>query len=173
MHRTSFMDRRRLLAFWQKYQNTLQPKIKENMMDLPDAWGFGSTPEVADTLSQLVVEGTKTATCSLYWSYEYEQEPLPKSGDLSIILGGDDNPVCIIQTIEVQVRPFNQVDDQFAFDEGEGDRSLAYWRQVHWYVFSIECEQIGLEPNEDMPLVCERFKVLYKQPNAQEYDGYQ
>ncbi len=81
-------------------------------------------------------------------------------GDLSIITNWDGEPLCIIETTEVQVKAFNQVDEQHAYDEGEGDRSLAYWRQVHWQVFSAECAALGRKPTEDMPLVCERFRVV-------------
>jgi hypothetical protein len=39
--------------------------------------------------------------------------------------------VLVIETIEVFVVPFNEVSEQFAFEQGEGDRSLAYWRKAH------------------------------------------
>ena len=61
--------------------------------------------------------------------------------------------------------PFNEVDAEFAFDEGEGDQSLDYWRTVHWDYFSRRCAKIGKEPSLEMPVNCERFELLY--PNTQ------
>ena len=61
----------------------------------------------------------------------------------------------------MEVKPFNMVDAQFAYDEGEGDRSLEYWRQAHWRFFEGTCAEIGRELSDDMPVVCERFKVLF------------
>lgn len=70
--------------------------------------------------------------------------------------------MALIETIAVEVRPYNQVEAEFAFAEGEGDRSLAYWREGHWRSFSRALPRIGREPTETMPLVCERFRLLYR-----------
>jgi uncharacterized protein YhfF len=129
---------------------------------MPPAWGFGDGPEMAGDLGRLVYEGTKTATCSSLWEMEHDGEPVPRPGDLSIILDGLDNPLCIIETTEVEVKPFDAVDNAFAYDEGEGDRSLAHWRAVHWRFFSRSLQAIGRAPEETMPLVCERFRVVWR-----------
>ena len=55
----------------------------------------------------------------------------------------------------------DEVDEVFAYDEGEGDRSLVYWRTVHWEAFSRTCAAIGRKPAETMPLICERFRVVF------------
>lgn len=148
-------------AFWQAYLESLPKDQRPNHTEPPEAWGFGDSPEVADELGALVLEGLKTATCSLLWAYEFENETPPVAGELSIITDGADNPLCIIETSEVQITPYNQVGERHAYEEGEGDRSLAYWREVHWRVFSKECAQIGRTPQQNMPLVCERFRVLF------------
>jgi uncharacterized protein YhfF len=54
------------------------------------------------------------------------------------------------------------VDEEFARAEGEGDLSLAYWRRTHKHFFSRSLPAIDREFSEDMPLVCERFRVIYK-----------
>jgi uncharacterized protein YhfF len=103
----------------------------------------------------------KTATCSLVWVYEAEQERLPQVGDLSIITTWDGEPLCVIETTQTEVKAFDQVDEQFAYDEGEGDRSLAYWRRVHEEFFAEECAAIGRQPSHAMPLLCERFRLVF------------
>lgn len=122
---------------------------------------------MADELARLVLAGTKTATCSLLWEYEASDEAMPQEGELSIILDGEGAPVCLIETAEVRIAPFDQVDEQFAHDEGEGDRSLSYWRDAHWRFFSRVCDQLGREPSAAMPLVCERFRVIHRASGAQ------
>ena len=129
--------------------------------DIPEAWGFGDSPEMAEELGRLVLQGIKTATASAVWEYEVTNEPVPQVGDLSIILDGQGEPLCIIETVEVMVRTYNEVDPQFAYNEGEGDRSLAYWRQAHYNFFTRTLPNIGLEFSETMPLLLERFKVIY------------
>lgn len=125
------------------------------------AWSFGATPELADELLALVLAGTKTATAGSLWDYEAEDEPLPSVGALSILLDGADHPRALIVTTHVEVRPFDQVDEEHAYLEGEGDRTLRHWRDVHQWVFTnVASHDRGFA--FDMPLVLERFKVLYK-----------
>ena len=84
----------------------------------------------------------------------------PQTGELSVVLDGSGNPVLIIQTIEVFVLPFNEVSDQFAFDEGEGDRSLAYWRKAHENYFRRN-DFKDRAFDERVPVVCERSKLCF------------
>lgn len=78
------------------------------------------------------------------------------------MLDGSDEPLCVIETVKVEVRPYNEVDARFAYEEGEGDRSLQHWRDAHWRFFTRSLAEIGKEPTPQMPLVCERFQVAYK-----------
>ncbi len=103
-----------------------------------EAWAFGSAPETADELLELVLLGKKRATTSLYKIYGLENEPIPQKGDYSIILDGCGRQRCIIQTTKVSVISFDDVDEAFAAREGEGDLSLEYWRDVHRKAFSDE-----------------------------------
>lgn len=148
-------------AYWRIYLETLaadSPVRDEEYV----AEGWGDFPEMADELGALISAGTKTATCSALWEYKAEGEALPEVGTKTIVLDGNGDPLCIIETTQVEVRPFDEVDERFAYEEGEGDRSLEYWREAHWRFFSRTLPNIGKEPAPDMPLVCERFRVVYK-----------
>jgi len=123
---------------------------------------FGDDLQLASELGQLVVRGIKTGTCSALWKWEAEGTLIPQPGLISIILDGQDRPICIIETTEVFICRFNAVDEEFARAEGEGDLSLAYWRRTHKHFFSRSLPAIDREFSEDMPLVCERFRVIYK-----------
>lgn len=94
------------------------------------AWSFGDSPDMANALAELVVKGIKTATSCAY--SEYVQEGRPFSvGDYHIILDGNETPVCVIRVIRHTLFTFDSVGKDFAYKEGEGDRSLAYWREEH------------------------------------------
>lgn len=121
------------------------------------AWQFGVDP---DTLVQLVVDGVKTATCSGHIFYELENERLPAVEDYSIILNSKNKPICIIRTTDVALTPMNEVSEEFAIAEGEGDRTYQYWWNEHEKVFKEELKGTGYEFSEDMILVCERFEVI-------------
>lgn len=121
------------------------------------AWQFGGVP---DELAQLVVDGVKTATCSGHIFYKLEKEPLPKVDDYSVVLNSQDEPVCIIRTTEVTILPMNKVSEEFAYAEGEGDRSYDHWKNAHVQFFTKALEEVNLEFSEDMLLVCERFELI-------------
>ena len=113
-------------------------------------FAFGDNPALADELLELVVKGVKTATCST------EDEPNTSSpGERWIVLDGRGKPRCVIETTEVAYRKFGEVDAAFAHEEGEGDRSLAYWRHAHRSYFG----RLG-RFSEDMTLMCERFRLV-------------
>lgn len=124
-----------------------------------DAWAFGVD---ADQLARLVVTGEKTATASAYPLYEVDGEPLPEAGEYSVILDSADNAVCIIRTKKVTVIPFNEVSADHAYKEGEGNKSLDYWREVHRKIFTEWMNEARLEFTTDMEVVCEEFSVVYK-----------
>jgi uncharacterized protein YhfF len=154
------MNEARIDAYWRGYLGTLphdSPARREPYV--AEAWG--DSPGLASELGALIAAGTKTATCSALWEYEAEGESLPEVGSKTIVLDGDNDPLCIVETTEVAVRPYDEVDARFAYEEGEGDRSLAYWRDAHWRFFSRTLPDIGKEPTMEMPLVCERFRVIY------------
>ena len=146
-------------GYWQAFIQLLPPE--EGPAPTYLVWYFGNHKEMANELGRLVRDGIKTATCSLLWEYESGNEPITLVGDISIITSWDGSPLCIIETTEVTIQRFNEVDEKFAHDEGEGDRSLDYWRETHWRFFSKLCASIGRQAIESMPLVCERFRVIY------------
>ena len=123
-----------------------------------DAWCFGDD---ADALAQLVLDGKKTATSSAYSLYALEGDEFPEEGQYSVILWSDETAACIIKTTKVSVVPFCDVSSDHAFQEGEGDRSLAYWRKVHHRFFAEELESLGLVFTDSMQVVCEEFVCLY------------
>ena len=114
------------------------------------SFAFGDSPALADELVELVLRGLKTATCST------EDAPdISKPGERWIVLDGKGDPKCVIETTEICLRRYSEIDGKFAFDEGEGDRSLGYWREAHRAYFT----RLGAF-SEDMMLMCERFRLV-------------
>ncbi len=124
------------------------------------AFAFGDGPELADSLAALVVGGDKRATAGLARDYD-GGEPMPKPGDYSIVLDGAGAPVCIIRTVEINVRPLSSADEAFAWDEGEGDRSLAWWMDAHVRFFERQAAAEGFAFDRELDTVFERFEVVW------------
>jgi uncharacterized protein YhfF len=120
------------------------------MPDL-DSFSFGDTPVLADELLALVLAGKKTATC---WAAS-EGDKGAAIGKPWVVKDGQGRRRAVLETVELTRRGFGDVDPAFAFDEGEGDRSLAYWRPAHTHYFTGRGEF-----SETMDLYCERFRLV-------------
>jgi uncharacterized protein YhfF len=129
------------------------------------AWAFGDSPEMADRLLSLVLDGRKRATCGSLEAYRARGESPPVPGEYSVVLDGHGRARCVVLTTAVSIVQFDDVDAAFAWEEGEGDRSLAAWRAGHWAYFDRELTALGSKPSGDMPLVCERFSLVFPHGN--------
>lgn len=124
-------------------------------------WYFGNTEEMALELGQLVIAGKKFATASLAAVNEIKPHEAPIMEGYSVVTDFAGEPMCVIRTTEIRLLPFAEVDAQFAADEGEGDQSLEYWRDVHRQYFSREATELRKEFNDESIVCCERFTLLY------------
>jgi uncharacterized protein YhfF len=115
-----------------------------------ESFSFGDSPALADELAALVLAGLKRATC---WAAN--DGMLTEVGKRMVMLNGSGRPLAVVETMELVQRRFSEVDAAFAYDEGEGDRSLAYWEQAHRAYFSRRGQFA-----EGMLLYCERFRVV-------------
>jgi uncharacterized protein YhfF len=119
-----------------------------------DRFAFGDNPELADALLELVLAGKKRATC--WAASEGEKTHI---GKLWVVLDGAGRPAAAIETTGLELRRFGEVDAAFAFAEGEGDRTLAHWREAHRRYFTRRGE---FAP--DVLLWCERFRLVARLP---------
>lgn len=124
-------------------------------------WHFGDSERLARELAELVLHGPKRATAGLLWDTELDPAMSPVQGGYSLVTDHAGAPLLVIRTTQVEIRPYGEVDDDFAAAEGEGDGSLRYWREAHWAYFSRRCAALGRAPAEDMPVVLERFALIY------------
>ncbi|MGD9629136.1 MAG: ASCH domain-containing protein [Pyrinomonadaceae bacterium] len=124
-------------------------------------WYFSNNSESARCLAELVISGKKTATASLKAVNDLEPEKAPHDGGYSVVTSFEGEPLCIVRTTEIRHLPFNEVDAQFAYDEGEGDQTLEDWQEGHWAYFVKEAAHYGIEFDETSIVCCERFDLLH------------
>jgi uncharacterized protein YhfF len=142
-------------AFWQAFRRCAGLDHDDYVVG-----SFGDSPEMATELAQLVIAGIKRATASLARDYG-EGEPTPKPGDLVIMLDGEERPRFIWRTTEVTIKPLSQVDEAFAWDEGEGDRTREWWLAAHRRYFARQAAREGFELDDEILTVFERFEVVW------------
>ena len=121
---------------------------------------YGDSPELSESLLAQIRSGKKRAGTSLLLTMEAEKDTVPQVGDIALVVNHLNQPALICRNTQVDTVPYNQVTAQYAAIEGEGDGSLAYWREAHWDFFTRECQRIGREPVETMPVVCTVFELL-------------
>jgi uncharacterized protein YhfF len=117
-------------------------------MKIMHSWNFGEDKQFAEKLKQLVLNGKKTATTSLY----YSGKKTPKVGEFGEILDSNNKQICVIEYTKVEVKPFLEVDTDFIQKEGEGDKAIGEWRQKHRKFFNLK--------DDNVKVVCEEFKVI-------------
>jgi uncharacterized protein YhfF len=142
--------------YWDRFQ-----KEKGITSSFVSAWSFGDNPELADELLELVLTGKKTGTATLVIELEKEGDKMPEIGDYNIILDGKGKPSAIIRTISVKIKPFNQVEEEYAYSEGEDDRTLESWKREHWKYWTRKSQKLGFTMKEGLLVICENFELVY------------
>ena len=145
--------------FWNRFiQNTGRSPEDRCAGDLNfEAKGF-----VGDELVTLVLSGKKTAFFTSWATYSIDQEPLPVSGELYLVLDRTNKARCVIETEEVRIVPFNEVTWDMAQKEGE-DENLGAWKEKKQEYLEDEGAILGFEFTPDMKLVYQEFKLVYKE----------
>ncbi len=147
-------------AFWMRFIKAANHDFKTRYLSV---FHFELNEHLAHELLELVLSGQKKATASSLKSFEIENEPLPKVGDLHIVTDWDGNPRCVIQTTALTVLPYREMTYEICKREGEDD-SLESWQKGHQRFFEEEGKQLGYEFSEDLLVLFEDFNLIYKEP---------
>ena len=144
--------------YWNKFiKETGRSEDERCAGDLTfEAKGF-----VGDELITLVLSGQKTAFFTSWATYSIDQEPLPVSGELYVVLDRSNTPRCVIETESVNIIPFNEVTWEMAKQEGE-DQNLGEWKEKKQEYLEDEGAILGFEFTPDIKLVFQTFKVVYR-----------
>ena len=126
---------------------------------------FAFPGPLREKLVASILDGTKTATAGLLREYELEGESPPTVGDLAVVVDSENRPLAVIETTEVRVIRADEVDLQFALDEGEGFRSVADWRAAHerfWQGAEMRAalDDPAFEVTDETQIVAERFRLI-------------
>ncbi|PIB37847.1 hypothetical protein BFP75_19535 [Maribacter sp. 4G9] len=146
-------------AMWEDYGQA-HPEAKSN--EMPESWFFHDNQKDADRLVALVINGKKRASSGLYAWYQEAGADLPAVGAKSIITNFDGTAQAIIEIIQVDTVPFNQISAAYAaMDTGTEVDALAQWKKAHRAFFQNTLEESGQKLTEDMLVVCEMFKTVW------------
>ena len=154
------------LAMWREYAaGRPQPVPPEEEAVVEQ---FGDHAVLADELLALVLAGTKRATAGLVTDFAHEAEPLPRIGGHWVACDSAGRPRAILRTTELRLGPLHSVDDAFAWDEGENDRTRASWLAGHLAYFTRTQHARGEVWSDELEVVFERFRVVWPPEVADE-----
>ena len=149
--RTASTDR-----FWRSFCEAAGVQVDEY-----EVVSFGDSTAMATELADLVVSGRKRATAGLLRDFGSDGDPPPMLGGYVVLIDGEARPRAIWRTTEVHIGPLVSVDQQFAWDEGEGDRTQEWWLSAHRSYFGRQAGVQGFEMHDEIDTVFERFEVLW------------
>lgn len=151
------LDREAAARMWADYRRA-HPEVPDEPLVVE---AFGDSPELADELIAFVVDGPKRATAGLVADFVAEGEPLPRLGSHWIACDGSGAPRAVLRSVELRLGPLSSVDAQFAWDEGEYERTLESWLDGHRRYFRRACAALGLDYSDEIELCFERFRVVW------------
>ncbi|KAK0617715.1 PUA-like domain-containing protein [Immersiella caudata] len=126
-------------------------------------FAHGGPPSQTNLFAARAIRGEKTATTSwpipdpLYWSV----------GDLSVILDGEGKPAAVMRTLSFRKCMFEDVEEEFALAEGEGD--YEEYRKGHFEFYRRTEGEVGEKFGEKSMVLCERFEVIF--PRREDVEG--
>ena len=139
----------------------LDKHLEHAFEDAPKSIYFGDNKQDADALALLVKTGVKKAISYSLLGVQHRKESLPKIGGFVVVTNWEGEAQCIVRTTSVKLRPYFSIDALYAQQEGEGDKSLAHWKKVHWDFYTRELQKFGREPRESMIIVCQEFEKVF------------
>jgi uncharacterized protein YhfF len=142
--------------FWRGYR-----KAAGLDHDEYDVVTFGDGPAMATALAELTVAGIKRATAGLVRQFGPGGEAPAVVGGYVVLLDGANQPRAIWRTTEVRIGPLNSVDERFAWDEGEGERTRDWWLSAHRRFFSRRAAAEGFAMHDEIETMFERFEIVW------------
>lgn len=152
------MDNASARNMWGDY---LDAHLEDAFKEAPKVIHFCDNEKDANECAQLVKKGVKKATSHSLLGLQNRNEPLPKTGEMMVVTNWEGKAECIVKTTAVKLKPYFSIDDSYAKIEGEGDKSLDYWKKVHWAYYERELELFNRVPRESMIIVCQEFEKVF------------
>ncbi|WP_455156272.1 ASCH domain-containing protein [Treponema socranskii] len=143
-------------SYWQKF---LQRRGCNSDKRCAGEMCFEAEGFFGDELLALVLAGKKTAFFSSYVSYIIDNDELPATGEMYVVLDRSGSPRCIIELTSVRIVPFCEVTHEMVIAEGE-DESLETWREKEKGYLEVEGEIGGFAFAEDIKLVFHEFRIV-------------
>jgi uncharacterized protein YhfF len=127
---------------------------------------YGDSKAMADVIIPLILAGEKTGTFALAAEFDAEPERAPKPGEYYVVTHFEGPPALLYRITFVETVPFAGIDHDRVQVEGPNARRVDLWRNIHWDYWGGMMRRMGREPSMQMPVIFQRFELLYPRPRA-------
>jgi len=125
---------------------------------------LGRTPELCERLNGYILARQKTGVFSQ--PEDFPDGRLPVPGEFAVLTNFSDEPRCLVRYDECQLMRFGDVGPAHLAIETPALRDLAAWRRFHRSYWEPVLAARGVAYSDDLPIVYQRFTVLYPPPPA-------
>jgi len=151
-------------AIWEDY------RIRH---DLPDDTPFrmrrlGDDPRLCRLILDLIRRGEKTGTFTPVAFFDAAGESLPVAGEHYVLTDPDGRPDCVVRLTAATVKPLAEIGDDDLQVEGAALRRVDAWKKLHRQYWKERLASHGLVPDEDLPVLCQRFELCRSAARAGE-----
>lgn len=140
----------------------LDKHLEHAFAEAPKVVYFCNTEQDANECAQLVKKGIKRAISHSLLVLQCQNEPLPKIGNFMVVTDWEGEAQCLVRNTKITFKPFFAIDAEYAHLQGEGDKSLAHWKKMHWDYYIEELEPFGRVPRDSMIVVCQEFEMVFQ-----------
>lgn len=146
-----------LAEFWQQARVASNENLGNNYM----VRRIGGSAEAVDRILGNVLVGEKTGTVGLRWLFERLPDTEPSIGSYTVLIDSKDTPRAVIETTGLTEVTVGRMTQQHLEMDGRAPRPLQEWRSIHMPYWAKLLAPYGLAPDDRMPVVIERFRLVY------------
>jgi len=136
----------------QKYWESFLKESKRENLRLKGSICLADNATDADRACGEVLDGERTILRYPKNGYRVAMQGVVLAGDMNIVVNWNGEPVCVIETVNVDVRGF---DEMFPMEDA--------FREQYEAEFKRELEELGMEFDGNTPVCAEEFRVVWPQ----------
>ena len=89
-------------------------------------------------------------------------DPMPQVGDAIILVSFNGKPKTLLRLTVIEKVAFGNVTEAHTAVDGSPVRALDVWKPLHTAYWKERLRPFGLSVCDDMPVLVEKFEVLYE-----------
>ncbi|MSO65947.1 MAG: ASCH domain-containing protein [Alphaproteobacteria bacterium] len=129
--------------------------------DTPRMRCIGWSQETSLSICTHILARDKTGTFSVPWLHAAHPSTKPDIGEWVVFHTYDGEPRALLQTRQLTLLTFGEIDASHTALDGPSVRDLKVWQGIHTKYWNDLLAPLGKKVVADMPVIVERFACVY------------